>query len=237
MVNVQTGMDTIGTSSGNIPTGTAFVGCYVSGEGDVPWSQEQMARFPETSLIRIYQGAGSYPGVGGYDMMDVESGAITVAQCASEGEKRVNAEYQWTIIYGTDSTLSEVSSALQALGESIWNGHFACFLANWNLNENEAEALLGTSVHGMTCVGVQWASPSSNPNTICPGTEKTLKEMNIDLSVIDASFLPIAKAPIEPNPPGQPLIIGMVVYEPSGSDYGAKDVQSADGGKTWTVTQ
>jgi hypothetical protein len=50
----------------------------------------------------------------------------------------------------------------------------------------------------MTCVGVQWASPSSNPNTVLPGPSgKTLREANVDLSVVDAGWVPsgMGKAP------------------------------------------
>lgn len=233
MVNVATCIDTIGSRSSEIPQGTAFVGAYVSGINEVPWPLASMERFPIARVIRIYQGAGIYPGIGGYDMIDVESEAVTVAQCASEIEKRVQNDYEWTIVYGTDATLSDVATAVQALGENVWAGHILCFLADWNLNESQAEAKLGTQIHGITCVGVQWASPSSNPKTIAPGTGLSLKTLDYDLSVVDASRLPLPPKQVPTAPPAQPAITGMVVYDPLNGPYSSKDVTSIDGGKTW----
>jgi hypothetical protein len=234
MTTVATAMDTEGATSANIPAGTAHVGMYVSGTGSVPWSAEEQERFPENAQIRIYQGSGTYPGIGGYDMIDVETGAVTPAQATSEGEKRVQNEYQWTIIYATRANLLTVSSMLAALPGDIFAGHFAAFLADWSLSETEAEALLGTEIGGMGVVGVQWASPSSNPNTLAPGTDKTLSELNIDLSVVDASFFPVPRTPVAPTPPVLADLTGMVVYEWTSGDYISAQVVSADGGGTWT---
>lgn len=237
MTNVATMMDTIGADCGNIPTGTAFVGAYVSGTGDVPWSEEDLAKFPVGSLIRIYQGAGVYPGIGGYVMIDCENGAVTPPQCASEIEKRVDNGYQWTMVYATEDNLILVAEAVQSLGRNIFPGHIAAFLADWNLNEQAAEAKLGTTVAGIGIVGVQWASPSSNPKTPVPNSGLTLGSANIDLSVVDADFMHAILAPKPVTPPSQPPLTGMVVFDPQGSDFGAKNVESTDGGTTWTVQQ
>jgi hypothetical protein len=60
-----------------------------------------------------------------------------------------------------------------------------------------------------------------------------LKELNIDLSVVDASFLPISRLPVSTVPPVGPDVSGMVVYEWTTGDYLSKPVSSDDGGVTW----
>lgn len=228
-------IDAEGEDANNVPDATPFVGVYVSGTDYVPWTESELSRFPVQRQVRIYQGAGTYPGVGGYDMIDVESEAVTVAQCASEGEKRVQNGYEWTIIYGTAATLALVETALSELGDEIWPGHFYCFLADWNLNATTAAAYLGEQISGMTCIGVQWASPSSNPNTKIPGGTKTLELGNVDLSVVDASELPLPGKVVATPPPPQRSISGMVVYEPVSGPYTSKSVTSTDGGNTWSI--
>jgi hypothetical protein len=47
----------------------------------------------------------------------------------------------------------------------------------------QADNLLGTRLHGHKVVAVQWASPSSNPNTPLPRSSLTLRQANCDLSV------------------------------------------------------
>jgi hypothetical protein len=234
VVNVSTYIDSIGATSGNIPADAPMVGVYVSGEGDVPWDSAEEARFQGSRINRIYQGAGNYPGVGGYDMIDVETGAVTPAQCASEIEKRAQNHFDQTIVYATDGNLEAVSAAIAASPGEPLEHEVLCFLADWNLNEAEAEAKLGTIIHGMACVGVQWASPSSNPNTICPGTEKNLKQLNVDLSVVDASVMPIDKLPVSMTPPPGPSISGLIVYDAAGGAFTSKSLTSNDGGRTWS---
>jgi hypothetical protein len=233
MVEVATMIDTIGASAVNVPLNAAFVGMYVSGTGDVPWAPTDQVRFPVSRRVLIYQGSGSYPGVAGYHMIDIESGAVTVPVAASEVEKRVQNGFEWTICYGTDATLASLQTETSTFDDDIAVGHVYCFLADWDLNETEAEAKLGTIIHGMPCIGVQWASPSSNPLTICPGTTGDLDRLNLDLSVVDASKLPLPAAIVAPQPPAQPPITGMAVYELPNGSYTATDVTSTDGGKTW----
>lgn len=186
-------VDTIGADSANIPIGTKYVGAYASGLDDVPWTQADIARLKNTGsiILRIYQGAGTYPGVDGYDGLDVETGALTPDQAAAEIKKRVEAGYPWTYVYGSDEVLAATAVAIRLLGADVWNGHVYAFLANWNLSQTQAVSLLGTTVHGMTCVGVQWASDTSNPETLVPGTTGTLKSLNCDLSVVDPTRLPL----------------------------------------------
>ena len=74
-----------------------------------------------------------------------------------------------------------VSAALRAAGMPL--SKCGAWLANWNLSEAEADAALGTAIAGIRIVGVQWASPTSNPGTKVPGSNLTLAQAQLDLSV------------------------------------------------------
>lgn len=183
-------LDDIGSSSRNIPASTHNVAGYVTGLDAVPWTAADWARFPNATKFRIAQGAGANPPINGYDIIDVERGAVTPATAAQMIHDRVHAGVQWTTVYGTDSTLAEVTDAVKKFGAQVWDGHVNYWLADWNLNEVKAAAKLGRLIHGASCVAVQWASPESNPDTIVPGGIMPLREANVDISVIDANWIP-----------------------------------------------
>lgn len=180
-------MDTIGANVSNIPTTVEKVAGYVTGSGVVPWSSDAWTRFPNAGHVRIKQTPGPHA-VLISDVIDVEPGAATVSDVVTFVEMRIASGIKWSTVYGTRSTLHDVYTALKhSMGNSFY-GHVDCWLADWNLNEAEATALLATAtdnklVEGMTCRAVQWASPSSNPHTLVPGTHVTLGSANIDLSV------------------------------------------------------
>lgn len=217
----------------HVPDIYPYIGGYCSGLDSVPWDAADWSKYRSARVIRIYQGAGAFPGVAGFDEIDVESGAVTPQQAADLVQQRVNAGITWTGIYGSDAALAETSTLIQAKGHVIWNGHVYCRLADWNLNEVQATALVGTYVHGMTCVGVQWASPESNPHTVLPGTSLTLAQANADLSVVDANWIPSGGfSPPAPPPPPPPSTVldAVLVMLPGGA---VKHVSSTDTGKTW----
>jgi len=206
--------DTIGANSSDIPRTFKVIGGYVTGTSEIRWDAAEWAEFPDAVHVRIEQGFGALLNPGDYDEIDVEAGAISPQIAAGMIAARVAAGYEWTTVYATRSNLALVASAVQAHGEAVWVGHVNCMLADWNLDRAEAAALVGTSVEGMTCVGVQWASPSSNPDSLVPGDTKTLRESNIDLSVVAEGWTPSTLAP--PTPPAPPVepaeTDGIVVY-------------------------
>lgn len=200
-------VDTVHASVGLDLAASPYVAGYVSGTADIKWTSGDWSLFGKNKKVRIWQGYGSYPGVGMYDVIDVESGAVGVTAAVTEILGREQAGIQWTTVYGTASTIAAVAHALQAYGRKAWNGHVNCWLANWNLNHDQAAKIIGTMIDGMTCVAVQWASPSSNPNTVLPGSGKTLREANVDLSVVDGTWVPSGGwgAPVvAPKPPPVP---------------------------------
>jgi hypothetical protein len=66
---------------------------------------------------------------------------------------------------------------------ALYHRHVRLWLADWSLSRAQADNLLGTRLHGHKVVAVQWASPSSNPNTPLPRSSLTLRQANCDLSV------------------------------------------------------
>jgi len=232
-VPTTTMIDTTHANVDKIPTSVAYIGGYVSGTPDIQWNAADWVRFSGRK-VRNYQGLGPVPPLNMFDELDVENRALTPVSAAAIVKARVEAGFQWTTIYGGDAAIAATASEIQKLGHSIWNGHVNCRLANWNLNEAEATKLVGTYVHGMSCIGVQWASPSSNPHTILPGSTLTLSQANADLSVVDAGWIPSGGF-TNPNPP-PPIVVstqGIVVYGRPDGTLLNKNVSSTDGGVTW----
>ena len=182
-------VDTVRTNAHLIPADVPYIGGYVSGLGSVPWTNAEWNRFSGRK-IRNYQGAGLYPGVSGYDELDVEFQALTPDSATAEVKKRVDAGIQWTTLYGSRDYILATTDKIKALGNNYWNGHVNVRLADWSLNLAQATALIGTGIGGATIVGVQWASDSSNPNTVIPGTSLSLSAVGADLSVVNANWIP-----------------------------------------------
>lgn len=225
----RTMVDTIGTNSGNIPTGMDIVQAYVTGIDGVEWSQAEINRMNGSIVFRMAQNGGPAPDPRSYHGLDVENRAYTPQEAAQQVDVRVGLGIPWTTIYGGDDALRQTAAAVQAYGSGIWIGHVNCILANWDLNEEEASALLGTFIHGMTCVGVQWASDSSNPGTLIPGTNKTLSQVNCDLNVVDAAWRPdVWNVVPAPPPPAPAPVSGLLVTVDAAGIFSARSVASTD---------
>lgn len=171
-------IDTIHADVPNIPRSAPKVGGYVTGTPDIQWTAEDWARFPEAGHVPVNQDPAD-PSTHG--VADVEEGAYTIAEAVERARARKSAGYG-IYNYTDEANVSELCQALTdggIDGSEIW-------LANWNLSEEEAAGLLGQAVHGYpghVIKAVQWASPTSNPDTKVPGSDLTLKAANVDLSV------------------------------------------------------
>jgi hypothetical protein len=209
-------LDAISVNEPHIPAGTRKVGGYTTQVGNsagIKWSAAQFANWlVKAGVVPINQdpAADTTPGV-----VDLENGAWTVAETVSHA-KVLGPAYAGT--YVDVANLPGFLKAWEAAGLGAGN----LWLANWDLNQAEATALIGTKEGPLTIRAVQWASPSSNPNTIVPGGTATLKAAGIDISVADAAWFP-APAP-KPAPPPVPALIKVPLT-----------LQSADNGKTWKV--
>lgn len=217
-------LDSIGSTADNIPTTTTKVAGYVTGTGGVPWSALEWTRFAKSGRVRIDQSPGAVDPLGS-DVLDVESGASPAAAAVDWLKARIANNRPVGAVYGSGDALTAVEAAFKAGGVSPAN-HLYVWLADWNLNEAEATALLGKIMYGMEVAAVQWASPSSNPSTIMPGSAMTLKQANVDLSVTLDGFFP---PPITPPPP--PVVLTAQLA--AGIAPPARTITSHDGGKTW----
>jgi len=194
MAATEVMIDAIRVNAHNIPRSTPKVAGYVTGTSDIAWTAAQWALFPRAGHVRIDQSPALAAFAAGHaDVADVEFLAGTVGSFVNAVRRRIAAgpAERWSTIYGTDSTIAAASAALQAGGPHGWYyGHVDCWLANWNLNEAEATALIGHLIHGLTCRAVQWASPTSNPRTIVPGGTVPLSQAQVDLSVAQTTWHP-----------------------------------------------
>ena len=109
---------------------------------------------------------------------DMETGAATEGTVIAQGLVRQDKGW-WSFAYVSQANLASLADAAHAAGLT----RLQYWVANWNLDEAEAAALLGGDI-----VAVQWASPTSNPDTIVPGGTQTLADANIDISVTIPSW-------------------------------------------------
>lgn len=179
-------IDAIHANVGNIPASTPKVGGYVTGTPDIKWTPRDWARFPHAGTVRIDQS----PSLSAYatnegSVADIEALAGTVGSFVTASEARMRLRrLLWC--YVTQSTLQEVAVALKEAGIPL--DKCGAWLADWNMSEAEANATLGTSMSGIRIVAVQWASPTSNPGTLVPGSHLTLSEAQVDLSATIAGW-------------------------------------------------
>jgi hypothetical protein len=177
-------IDTIHDDVGNIPVNTPKVAGYITGTPDIMWTTADWDRFPNSGKIQINQDGStqvSKAGVG--NVADFEPGAFTQAQVLEWVKLRKHSNLA-SAVYVNASNRATLTSALQEAGYTgvdLW-------VADWSLSEAEAVGLLTTS-GDYPVVAVQWASPTSNPNTLVPGGAQTLAEANVDLSITVASWL------------------------------------------------
>lgn len=224
-------IDTIGACVGNIPRNALKVAGYVTGTGDVPWTLADFQEFEKTAgVVRIIQRPGS--DVFGGDVFDIEPGALNIAEFVVAAKTR--EQHKWSSCGYIDAT--QAGSLVQACSDAGLT-MVTLWIANWNLNETQAISLLGTKMREYPVVAVQYASPASNPNTVCPGSSKTLKELNLDLSVTLPTWFPApSHTPVAPPPPAVPPTSPQTSTLALTTAHGTLDlpIKSADG-KTWEL--
>lgn len=167
-------IDTIGATARNIPVRADVVAGYITGSPDIIWSTSDWTMHLGQH-ITIDQSNG--PAVITADVYDVEAGAKTLAQAIAGARDRKSAGFPHSVIYISAASLTAARAAVAAAGLT---GHVYWLVANWALDQAEASALIRGDI-----IGIQFASPTTNPDTILPGTNHTtLREANCDLSVI-----------------------------------------------------
>jgi hypothetical protein len=216
-VDIANMIDTTHPNVAHIPVNTAKVAGYVTGTPDIKWTPPDWARFPKSGHVRIDQQPGYVEFMrGAADVADIESGIGNVTKLIGEFITAAKARASkgwgsWPYIDRAD--WDELKAAVKIAG--LVN-HVEYWLADWNLNLGQAAALIGTQ----RIVAVQWASPTSNPGTMVPGSGMTLKQANVDLSVARGDWFAF-------KPPA--ALSGVVVT----TGLGTFPVTSHDGGRTW----
>lgn len=223
--------DTIGADAKNIPVTFPKIAWYGTGGGSIPWTAQEVDRFPHSGKVSIDQtpGLAEYA-AGKLAVADVEPGAGTIQNFVN-GTRLRNARSQMGHGYCSVSNLPVMISAMVAGGLDLTDSDF--WVADWNLSQSQASQMVGK--YTLTIAGgrvvtidvasVQWASPTSNPHTILPGTNLTLLQANVDLSETAPGWF----AYVPPKPPATET--GMVVYVNGG--FRSVPVVSHDSGKTW----
>lgn len=211
--------DTIGADAKNIPGTFPKIAGYDTGSGSIPWTAADWAMFPKSGHVHIDQSPSLLGyGSGHSAVADIEAGAGTIANLVLQTKARYASKLTGNVYcslgdpinHPASSTLVQIILAFLNAGLSVGQTDF--WLADWNLNETQAAALIGSysipiAGHGnvtINVVAVQWASPSSNPNTILPGTNLTLKQANVDLSETAPGWFPYIAPPVDPGSPKAP---------------------------------
>lgn len=172
------GIDTIDANEPAVPLGAPVIWAYVTGttqRPEIEWEPSDIARFPHSQVYRIDQGFGSR-GPFDADEFDLEAGAWTVDGVAGMIAQRNRIRWS-TRVYCGQQNRADLLAALAARRIDARSVFFR--IADWRLNEAEARRRLTGDIYAW-----QWASPSSNPATVIPGTRETLARVNADLSVI-----------------------------------------------------
>lgn len=183
-------IDGIATSVVNIPASAAKVAGYVTGGGDIEWTTADWDRFKGVKVTIDQSPQGQSFALGKADVLDVETGAATIADAVSGIPERQKAG-RYSTVYVDQGNLQALKDALSG-DKSVKLNQVGYWVANWDLSQAEATAQLGNEI-----VAIQFASPASNPDTILPGSSLTLKEANCDLSVTLKSWY----APADPPTP------------------------------------
>lgn len=194
---------------------------YVTGSAGVDWPAPAWGQLHgKTGLFRYDQTAGlALFASGAADAGDIERGAGTIGAFIDGARKReARGWYSWGYISQAD--YPALSGEVKAAGlKRVQYG-----IANWNDSLEQAIAQLGPEV-----AFVQWASPSSNPNTIVPlAGGRTVGQLNVDLNATAYGWFAVSPA----QPPPQPATRGLLVADTAG-DLTGRLVTSSDGGKTW----
>ena len=159
MTAMTYGADATGSNYGSLPKGLQYAG-YTTGTDGIAWSPAQFAVNP--AALRICQDAGATDATA--DILDVEQGAATLADCPVWAKKALAAFRAATrpgqrspAIYMSQSNVTSVVNALIAGGVTSGVG---LFVADWNGLAN-AQAMLAKSSGPFPVIGVQYEDAGS----------------------------------------------------------------------------
>lgn len=173
------------------------LGGYVTGTPDVDFTAgdwEELAG--HVGLFRIDQSpALSLFASGAADCADLEPGAATLEQAAIQTEGREHRGW-WSWWYVPHAEEGYSLAEARAIVQSHQYRKVRFWVADWSMSLATATAFLAANPD---VNAVQWASPKTNPNTTCPGTTRTLGEINADLSVTSPDWFRAVTPPAPPK--------------------------------------
>lgn len=185
MPDATWGIDTIDAQVHFLSPGVPVIWPYITGttqRPEIEWEAADLALFPHSMLYKLDQGFGDQGNRARWfrcHEFDLESGAWTIPELVKAIEAR--NQIMWsTRVYASVGPWQALLGALAASGVSARSLYWR--EANWSLTEAQARGLLSVVRYA-----IQWASPSSNPLTLIPGTSTTLGEAGADLNVIRLS--------------------------------------------------
>lgn len=183
---------------------------YVTGTAGVDWTAgdwEELAghaglfRIDQSPALNLFASLAA-------NCADIEPGAATIDQAVIQTERRDAFEHwSWWYVPHLEEGYS-LAEARQAVKDHGYK-KVRFWVADWSMNLAAATAFLAANDD---VNAVQWASPKSNPATVCPGTGKTLAELNADLSVTIGGWFPKTAPPAPPR-----TVDGVVVKFSDGS--------------------
>jgi hypothetical protein len=180
--HVVTMIDATHDNVDSIPANAVQVAGYVTGSGGVEWKEVDWTRFATAAKVRINQMPGSDPLVG--DVLDVEPRAWTNEGAAQACRERKQHGLE-VCLYTSQDNLTPLLNACLSVGVTSGN----LWVANWSLSIEEATAMVVNRSGPWPIQAVQWASPTSNPRTLIPGSNRTLAEGNVDLSQAASTWI------------------------------------------------
>jgi hypothetical protein len=178
---------------------------YVTGSDDVPATIPELADLATRAGLFKYDQSPALEsfGRGLADGADIEANAGLFDNAVIQtGIRERRGWYSWWYF-----SASNLDHARQLSEENKFR-RLRFIVANWALSQSQAEAFITTNTD---VDAVQWASPSSNPHTVCPGTNRSLGELNIDLNVTRPAWF--IKPVTVPVPVPKPAHRGILVSD------------------------
>jgi hypothetical protein len=204
-------VDVTGVNSVKIPALKAmeFILLYATGTDGIEATAAEIARFrsvgvsvgliDQTPSLSVFAS-----GIAHVAVADVESGAGTPSTVSAAVLER-QARKELSTVYCSQNDLSTVKNALVAAKVDMVGVVFG--VANYNLSRAEAEAALASN---SDWAYVQYGDPTTNPNTMVPGSTVTLTEAQADIDVANSSWVAQFLPPIN-GPFRQVLHVGETI--------------------------
>lgn len=169
---------------GSFPSAPPVIFAYKTGtvsNPDIAWTEADIAQFPWSHVYRIHQGFGiqnAFRTSDGmyWDEADMEAGAWSPGSLLPKIAQRNTIGWS-TRVYASDEPWLALVRLAGDQGVSLRSVFWR--EANWSLSREEAQARIGGNKYA-----VQWASPTSNPDTLVPGMAITLGLANVDLDEV-----------------------------------------------------